>query len=115
LSDVYLAADKGMPLLSKLLIVESLLDSIADPLHTAVIDMKLDGAGIDSTTRTILWWRSTKISFNVLAHYSILKVDLDGDRLALTLAKPGYANFMIKDMDQQRFAGSLISAGDLNH
>ncbi len=115
LNDVYLAADKGMPLLSKLLIVESLLFSITDPGHTAVIDMKLDGAGIDSTTRTILWWRSTRISSNVLAHYSILKVERDGSRLTLTLDKPGYANFMMKNVDQKRFAGSLAPIGDINH
>jgi hypothetical protein len=113
LSDVYLAADKGMPLLSKLLVVESLLYSISDPEHTAVIDMKLDGAGIDSTTRTILWWRSTKVSSNVLAHYSVLKVGVNGGRLALTLVTPGYVNFMTKDINQKTFS-SAAPLGTIN-
>jgi len=114
LSDVYLAADKGIPLLSKLLIVESLLRSITCPAHTAVIDMKLDGAGIDSTTRTILWWRSTTFSSNVLAHYYILKVDQDDNQLTLTLLKPGSVNFMMKDVPLKQFAGSMTPTGKIN-
>lgn len=113
-SDVYLAADKGVPLLSKLLVVESLLYSIADPAHTAVVDMKLDGAGIESTTMTVLWFRSTRVSSNVLAHYSILKVRKAGSGLALTLDKPGYANYMMKNVKLKRVGSSVMPAGTIN-
>jgi hypothetical protein len=113
-SDAFLAADKGLPLLGKLLIVESMLLTITDPAHTAVIDMKLDGAGIDSTTRAIFWWWKTRISANVLAHYSILKVAKDSSKLALILVKPGYANCLITGVDQNGFAVPTSPHGTIN-
>jgi hypothetical protein len=112
--DVYLAADKGLPLLSKLLIVESLVFSGTDPSQVAVVDMRLDGVGIDSTTRTILWWRGTKFSSNVVAHYAILSVRRSDDKMSLTLVKPGYVNFMLKDVNQKGFGSSVQPQGNIN-
>ncbi len=111
--DTYLAADKGLPLLSKLLLVESLVFSV-DPSTVAVIDMRLDGVGIDSTSRTILWWRSTKFSSNVLAHYAILSVRRSDDKMSLTLVKPGYVNFMLKDVNQKGLRSSVQPLGNIN-
>lgn len=111
---VLLAADKGAPLLGKLLVVETMGKLITDPGSVAVIDMRLDGVGIDSTTRTVLWWRTTKFSSNVLAHYSLLSVKGTGADFSLELRKPGYVNVMTKDMKQNQFASCSGPAGQIN-
>lgn len=114
LRDVFLASDKGVPLLGKLLIVEGLAKLIVNPAQLAVVDMKLDAVGIDSTTRSVLWWRTTRFSANVMAHYSLLSVQGSGHGFALALKKPGYVNIVTQNVDPKRFSSSVAPAGKIN-
>ena len=50
----------------------------------------------------------------MLAHYSILKVNRVGSHLTLTLDRPGYVNFVMKDVDQKSFPTSVKPEGDIN-
>jgi hypothetical protein len=112
--DTLLASDKGPPLLGKLLMVEALANLVTDPQSVAVVDMRLDGVGIDSTTRTVLWWRTTRFSSNVLAHYYLLSVQGSGKDFSLALAKAGSVNIMTKDVNQKYFASCSAPAGQIN-
>jgi hypothetical protein len=79
--DGYLSTDKGSSLYSKISAAETLWNilrnSKAEGKTPVIIDMKIDSAGIDSTTRTVLFWRNTKFSDNVLAHYFVFVIDAD--------------------------------------
>jgi hypothetical protein len=82
--DGYLSTDKGASLYSKMSLAET-LDNILRPAannRPLIIDMKIDAAGIDSTTQTILFWRSTKFSDNVLVHYFVYAFE-PGNKLHL--------------------------------
>jgi hypothetical protein len=114
LADAYLAAEKGPSLLNKLLMAESLAGAIPDPATSVVVDMRLDAVGIDSTTRTILWWHSTKFSSNVIAHYTLLRPERQNQTIRLTVVKPGYVNVMLKNVNQNRFATSASVEGAIN-
>ncbi len=114
LADAYLDPGKGEPLLSKLLTVESLAAPLASPAQVAVVDLHLDSVGIDSTTRTILWWRSTRFSSNVLAHYSLLRAQGSQQQFSLTLVKAAAVNVLLKNMDQKHFATSTNPQGKIN-
>ncbi len=103
LRDVFLAADKGPPLLSRVLTVETLGRTLESPAMVAAIDMRLDAVDIDSTTRTVLWWRKTKFSVNVAAHYWLFSAHGRGEQFALKLEQPGYVNILRKDINEKGF------------
>jgi hypothetical protein len=103
LRDVFLAADKGPPLLSRVLTVETLGRTLESPSMVAAIDMRLDAVDIDSTTRTVLWWRKTKFSVNVAAHYWLFSAHGKGEQFALKLEQPGYVNILRKDINEKGF------------
>lgn len=73
--DGYLSTDKGNSLYSKITVAEAFSTLLKNANKPVVIDMKLDAAGIDSTTRTVLFWKSTKYSDNLLAHYFVFSLD----------------------------------------
>lgn len=104
LRDVLLASSANAPpLLGKLLSAESLAVAVQQPASVSVIDMRLDAADIDSTTKTVLWWRKTKFSSNVAAHYWIFSVHGSGTQFGITLAEPGYVNVLRKNVDLKTF------------
>lgn len=71
----YLAADKTPSLLSRLLVAENLLDAINEaPRETRMIDLRLDGTGFDSTSRQVLFWKTTTFSANAMAHYYLFEL-----------------------------------------
>jgi len=104
LRDVLLSADKGPPLLGRALVIESLARSVETPERVAVIDMRLDAATIDSTTKTVLWWRKTKFSASIAAHYWIFSAHGSGAQFGIKLEAPGYVNLLRKDVDLAGFA-----------
>lgn len=102
--DVLLTTSANTPsLLGKLLSAESLALAVQQPSSVSVIDMRLDAADIDSTTKTVLWWRKTKFSSNVAAHYWIFSVHGGGTQFGITLAQPGYVNILRKNIDLKSF------------
>jgi hypothetical protein len=104
LKDVVLtAADKAPPLLGRALAVESLARSLEQPARVAIIDMRLDAANFDSTTKTILWWRKTKFSANVSAHYWIFAAHGKGSQFGIVLVEPGYANILTRNQDLKSY------------
>jgi hypothetical protein len=98
------SADKTPPVLGRALAVESLTHNVDNPAQVAVIDMRLDAADIDSTTKTVLWWRKTKFSANIAAHYWIFAAQGAGTQFGITLVQPGYVNLLRKDVDLKGFA-----------
>jgi hypothetical protein len=100
------SSDKGAPLLGRALTAESIAHSAEHPSQVAVIDMRLDAADIDSTTRTILWWRKTKFSANVAAHYWIFSARGAGTQFGIVLVEPGYVNILRKNIDLGGFVVS---------
>jgi hypothetical protein len=98
--------DKNAPVLGRALTIESLAHSLEEPADVAIIDMKLDAANIDSTTKSVLWWRKTKFSANVAAHYWIFAAHGSGSQFAITLVEPGYVNILRKDVDLKTFGDS---------
>ena len=116
LHDAFVAADKNPPLLAKLLIVEAMGNSFSDPNQSAktlVLDVKLDLVGVDSISRTILWWRKTRVSANVLAHYYLFQVSGTGTNLGLTLKKLGTLNIFSGNIDPKKL-NSVAPAGCIN-
>ncbi len=113
--DADLAADKGLPIYSKMLQAETLLQSMGGWAQAAVVDVKLDGVGIESTTRTMLWWRITRFSSNVLAHYTILSVQgkSDGTGMGLVVT-PGSVNFLAAGMKEKDLGKAAKLAGAIN-
>lgn len=114
LADAYLASDKGLPLAAKMLLVESLERSIADPGSAVVTDMHLDAAGIDSSTRSVLWWRKTTFSSSVLAHYSLLSVQGSRPAYNLVLQHAGNVNILMQHMNQKKFTPNTSPQGMIN-
>jgi hypothetical protein len=107
MKDVLLTSgDKGPPLLGRALAVESLAHSVELPAQVAVVDMRLDAANIDSSTKTILWWRKTKFSANVSAHYWIFSAQGSGTQFGIVLVEPGYANILTKNQDLKGYGVS---------
>jgi hypothetical protein len=106
MKDVLLSSDKAPPLLGHALAVESLARSVEQPSQVAVIDMRLDAVDIDSTTKTVLWWRKTKFSANVAAHYWIFSAHGSGAGFGIVLVEPGYVNILTKNLDLKSYAGN---------
>jgi hypothetical protein len=100
------SADKSPPLLGRALTIESLAHSVEQPSQVAIIDMRLDAADIDSTTKTVLWWKKTRFSANIAAHYWIFAAKGSGTQFAISLVAPGYVNILRKDVDLKSFAVS---------
>jgi hypothetical protein len=109
--DIFLASDKGPPLLSRALTVETLGQTLDAPSTVAAIDMRLDVVDIDSTTRTVLWWRKTRFSVNVAAHYWIFSTVGKGAQFGVKLVQPGYVNILKKDVNEKDFGTVSGSAG----
>lgn len=97
------ASDKGPAPLAKLLMVESLLRQIPDGKPAKVIDLKLDAAGIDSTTRTVLFWRSTKFSSTVMAHYTLMNLTKDGTAVELKPYKTDSVVILNRVKDAEKY------------
>jgi hypothetical protein len=112
--DTYLAVDKTSSLLGKLLGVETLALAFKDPEKVAVIDLKIDSVGIDSTTRTLLFWRKSTFSCNVMVHYFILSAKGAGTSFTLNLTNEDTVIVMTKDINQKGFATSAMPAGRIN-
>ena len=107
MKDVLLTSgDKGPPLLGRALAVESLAHSVEQPARVAIVDMRLDAANIDSSTKTILWWRKTRFSANVSAHYWIFSAHGTGAQFGIVLVEPGYANILTKNQDLKNYGVS---------
>jgi len=98
------ASDKGAPLLGRVLAAETLARAIENPGEVAVIDMRLDAADIDSTTKSLLWWRKAKFSANIAAHYWIFSVRGQGEQFGIQLVAPGYVNILRTNVDLSTFA-----------
>jgi len=97
------ASDKGAPLLGRVLAAESLARALDKPDQVAVIDMRLDAADIDSTTKSVLWWRKAKFSANIAAHYWIFSVQGEGKQFGIHLVAPGYVNILRTNVDLANF------------
>jgi len=97
------ASDKGAPLLGRVLAAESLARAIDNTDQVAVIDMRLDTADIDSTTKSVLWWRKAKFSANIAAHYWIFSVRGQGEQFGIQLVAPGYVNILRSNVDLSTF------------
>ena len=99
--DGYLASDKGNSTYSKLTVAETLwnLLNAKDGKTPVILDMKLDSAGIDSTTTTVLFWKTTKFSDNLLAHYFLFTIT-EG---ALHLANEGTVVIATRDQDVRNY------------
>lgn len=105
LKDILLASsDKGASLLARSLQAESMARAVGQQSQVAVIDMRLDAANIDSTAKTMLWWRKTKFSANIAAHYWIFSATGTNAQFAVTLVHPGYVNILQKDVNLKTFA-----------
>ena len=102
------SSDKGPPLMARVLAAESLWKVIQHPEEVAVIDMRLDAADIDSTTRTVLWWHKSKFSANIAAHYSIFSVHGQDNQFSIQLVEPGAVNILRRNID----AGTFAISGD---
>jgi hypothetical protein len=98
------SSDKGAPLISRVLAAESLARAIDKPAEVAVIDMRLDTADVDSTTKSVLWWRKAKFSANIAAHYWIFSVTGEGARFGIQLLAPGYVNILRTNVDLATFS-----------
>jgi hypothetical protein len=103
LKTVMTSADKSPPILGRALTIESLAHSVQQPSEVAIIDMRLDAADIDSTTKSVLWWRKTRFSANVAAHYWIFSAHGTGSQFAISLVKPSYVNILQKNVDLKSF------------
>lgn len=114
LLDSYLSAEKGMPLAAKMLVVESLERAIVDPATAVVTDMRLDAAGVDSTTRTLLWWRKTTFSSTVLAHYSLLSVQGSRPAYNLVLQRSANVNILVQNLNRKKFTPNTSPEGMIN-
>ncbi len=110
--DAYLAADKGPSLYSKLSVAETLWDAlnVTDVNKLPVIlDMKIDSAGIDSSTRTILFWKKTTFSDNLLVHYFLFTVTRQeavgtgAPAYTLQLAKADTVNVITRDQNEKTY------------
>lgn len=102
--DALTSSDKGAPLLGRVLAAESLARALDKPAEVAVIDMRLDAADIDSTTKSVLWWRKAKFSANIAAHYWIFSVQGEGKQFGIQLIAPGYVNILRSNVDLSTFA-----------
>jgi hypothetical protein len=98
------SSDKGSPLIGRVLAAESLARALDNPAQAAVIDMRLDAADIDSTTKSLLWWRKAKFSANIAAHYWIFSVRGQGEQFGIQLVAPGYVNILRTNVDLSTFA-----------
>ncbi len=114
LADSFLATDKGPSALSKLLVAESLLRQVQGSSPVKVIDLKLDAAGVDSTTRTILWWKSTKFNCTVMAHYTLMNMSYDGHSIDLTPFATDGVDILSRLPDEGGFATSEYPLGQIN-
>ena len=103
LKEVMTSTDKSPPILGRALTIESLAHSVQQPAEVAIIDMRLDAADIDSTTKSVLWWRKTRFSANVAAHYWIFSAHGTGSQFAISLVKPAYVNILQKNVDMKTF------------
>jgi hypothetical protein len=103
LKTVMTSAYNRSPILGRALTIESLAHSVQQPSKVAIIDMRLDAADIDSTTRSVLWWRKTRFSANVAAHYWIFSAHGTGSQFAISLVKPSYVNILRKNVDLKSF------------
>jgi len=101
---VLTASDKGAPLLGRVLTAESLARASEKPDEVAVIDMRLDAADIDSTTKSVLWWRKAKFSASLAAHYWIFSVRGEGEQFGIQLVAPGYVNILRTNVDLSTFS-----------
>lgn len=107
--DAYLAVDKGTSLFAKMRSVEGLLVELQAQGGTfSVIDLKLDGVGMDSTIRTIIGFRTSKLSCSVQAHYVLLRGEYKGNSLNLKVNKVGTVNTLAKDLKFGSFGGSGV-------
>jgi hypothetical protein len=97
------SSDKGAPLLGRVLAAESLADALGKPEEVAVVDMRLDAVDIDSTTKSVLWWRKAKFSANIAAHYWIFSVQGEGKQFGIHLVAPGYVNILRTNVDLANF------------
>lgn len=114
LSDLYLNAEKGLPLAAKMLLVESLERAITDPGSAVITDMHLDAAGIDTTTRSLLWWRKTTFSSTVLAHYALLSVQGARPSYTVALQKSGNVNILVQNLNRKDFTPNTSPQGMIN-
>jgi hypothetical protein len=101
----YLAIDKGTSLLSKLLVVESLVKAIPGTGYT-VLDLKLDAVGMEAVTRTWVGFKTTSFSCSVLAHYTVLTLTKTGGTLELKFVKTDTINLLASVKDEGKFATS---------
>lgn len=113
-SDSFIASDKGPSTLSKLLIAESLLRQIPDKSTVKVIDLKLDSVGIDSTVKTVLFWKSTQFTCTVMAHYTLMNLSKDGTVIDLKPYKTDSVIILSKVKDADKFGTSVDPAGLIN-
>lgn len=113
-SDSYLSAEKGLPLAAKMLLVESFEKSISDPATAVITDVHLDAAGIDTTSRAILWWRKTTFSSTVLAHYALLAVQGAKPSYTVSLQKSGNVNILVQNLNQKKFTPNTSPQGMIN-
>ena len=113
-ADSFVAIDKGPSMLSKLLVVESLLRQVPDKTSVHVIDLRLDAAGIDTKTRTILFWKSTKFNSTVMAHYTLLRLCKDGNEIDVQRVTTDNVTILSKVKNHDKFATSVAPAGTIN-
>jgi hypothetical protein len=113
-ADAFLAVDKGPSMLSKLLTAESLLRKVPDGQAIKVIDLRLDSVGIDSTTRTVLFWRSTKFNSAVMAHYTVLNFSRTGSSIDLQAVKSNNVAVFSRANNADKFVVPVKPAGNVN-
>ena len=97
------ASDKGPSLMARVLAAESLAKAAEHSDSVAIIDMRLDAADIDSTTRTVLWWHKSKFSANIAAHYWIFAVHAQDGQFEIQLVEPGAVNILRRNIDAATF------------
>jgi hypothetical protein len=101
-------------MLSKLLTAESLLRKVPDGQAIKVIDLRLDSVGIDSTTRTVLFWRSTKFNSAVMAHYTVLNFSRTGSSIDLQAVKSNNVAVFSRANNADKFVVPVKPAGNVN-
>ena len=102
--DGYLASDKGPSLYSKVTAAESLWNALNGKAGKTplILDLKLDLAGIDSTTTTELFWKTTRFSDDLLAHYFLFSIQ-NG---RLQLENEDTVTVMTKDKNVKRYGST---------
>lgn len=114
IADALVAIDKGPSALSKLLTAETLLDLIRGQSSVSVIDLRLDGAGNDSFTKTFLWWKWTRFNSTVMAHYTKMAMSYDGKTITLRPETTNSVIILSRVASEPKFGTSEAPLGAIN-